>query len=487
MTSLAAALTFRRLMQESASLRLLRADNLAIAAALLSSHLGGASRRLPADDLYELLDADLDELRDHFELGSKSAKSYCDDWRVAGFLIRRPAESRGETYELSPEALEALRVLDRLDRPPSTVTESRLVGLMNAIHQLAIDTDTDVMRRVEALQEERDRIDSEMARLISGDVDVLDARRALERVTDVLLQAGDLPADFARVRTRFEELNQSLRASIVNSDTAASTVLDDVFRGVDLIESSDEGRTFTAFSALIRDPERSATFDADVADILDRDFAHRLGPEARRTLRSLVRELKKGSREVHAVLTDFARGLRRYVHSQEFQRDRVMRRALQEALAAAVPASRTSRPYSEVGRRLELSAMRLTSIGEVTPHDPAEYDTGLELVDDEPGVVDIAALAAIARATEIDFAELVRHINEVLSGSPTATVGEVLDAYPATQGVASVVGLLSLAARFGRVGRVDGDEVETLDWTGADGITRTALVPVHVFEGVVEA
>lgn len=75
------------------------------------------------------------------------------------------------------------------------------------------------------------------------------------------------------MRARFEELNQDLRASIVNADAAQSAVLDDVFRGVDLIESSDQGRTFTAFSALIRDPERSATFDVDVADILDREFA----------------------------------------------------------------------------------------------------------------------------------------------------------------------------------------------------------------------
>lgn len=486
MSALAAALSLRRLVRESSTLRLLRADHVAVAGALLSTHLGSPGARVSADDLHELLEADLDELRDHFDLGTKSAKAYCDDWRAAGFLVRRPAaESRGETYELSPEAIDALRVLTQLSEPVSTVTESRLAGLMSAIHQLAIDTDTDVVRRVQALEAEKARIDSEIEALLGGDAEVIDPRRATERVTDVLLQARDLPGDFARVRARFEAINTELRAQIVDSDenASASTVLDDVFRGVDLIESSDEGRTFTAFSALIRDAERSATFDADVSDILDRDFARGLDPESRRTLRALMRSLKAGSRDVHGVLTDFARGLRRYVHSQEFQRDRAMRRALQEALAAAIPASRAARPHQDVGLELELSALRFTSVGELAPHDPAEYDTGTALPDDEPGVIDLEALAALARTTEIDFAELTHDVNDVLSQSALATVADVLAAHPATQGVASVVGLLSLATRYGQVG----DEHELLTWRGTDGVDRMALTRTHVFTRPVDA
>lgn len=485
MSALAAALAYRRLVQESASLRLLRSDLLAVTAAVLSTHLSAPGARMPAAEAHELIDADLDELRDHFDLGAKSAKAYCDDWRAAGILVRRPAaDSRGETYELSPESIEAIRVLDQLDRPRSTVTESRLVGLMTAVHRLAVDTDSDVGRRLSVLQAERDRIDSEMDRLRCGDVDVLDDRRALERVTDVLLQAQDLPGDFARVRARFETLNQELRASILDAQGAQGAVLDDVFAGVDVIESSDEGATFTAFSALIRDPEQSAAFDADVADILDRDFARGLSAESRRALRTLVRELKNGSRQVHGVLTEFARGLRRYVYSQEFARDRALRTALQDALAGAVPASRHRRPYAELGVELELPALRSRSVGELSPYDPSDFDTGVALLDDTPGTVDLAMLAALARETEIDYPELVRNVNDVLTGTPSATVGQVLAAHPASQGVASVVGLLSLATRHGRV---SDEESERLDWCGADGIDRWACVDVHVFTEPVDA
>lgn len=483
MSALASALAYKRLLDDNATLRMLRADHVAVSAALLSAHLGSPGIRLTSEDLYEVIDADLEELRPHFEL-PKTAKAYCDDWRNASFLIRRPAtEARGETYELSSDALSAIRVLDQLETPRSTLTESRLVSLAAGLRQLAVDTDPDATRRLEALHQERERIDAEIARIRDGEFAVLDERRALERVTDILLQAQDLPADFARVRARFEQLNHELRVSIVNTDDTQSTVLDDVFRGVDLIESSNEGRTFTAFSALIRDPERSAAFDTDVAAVLDRDFADRLAPEARRALRTLVRELKAGSREVHGVLTEFARGLRRYVHSQEFQRDRALRGVLQEALAAAVAASKRIRPYADTGIEVELSAMRLFSVGEMIADDPSEFDTGARLADDEPGIIDFEKLAAIARESEIDFAELIRNVNELVAGSAPMTVSEILAFRPATQGLASIIGLLSLATRHGQVRR---GETERLTWQGADGIRRHADVDTHIFTERIE-
>lgn len=434
---------------------------------------------MSADDLYELVDADLEVLRDHFTL-PQTARAYCDDWRAAGFLVRRPApEARGETIELSPDAVVALRVVGQLDSPRSTITQSRLINLAQAVRQLAVDTDPDVSRRLTALRAERDRIDEQIARVTSGEVDVLEEREAHERLSDVLLQARDLPGDFAGVRARFEQLNHELRTRILESD-GAGDVLDDVFRGVDLIETSDEGQTFSAFSSLIRDPERSSALDSDLAAVLDREFVHALSPDARRALRSLVRDLKRGSREVHGVLTEFARGLRRYVYSQEFQRDRALRDALHTALAAAVPASRSTKPYAAVERELELSSLPFSSVGELAVHDPSDFDTGATLPTAEAGTVDLEALAAIARESEIDFAELIDNVNRVLAEVSEASVADVLLAQPASQGLASIIGLLSLAMAHGEVRP---DATESVSWNGVDGVAREADVVAHVFTG----
>lgn len=150
MTTTSTALALQRTVADNAALRMLRADHVAVIAGLLSTHLGRAGTRVATDDLYEVMDADLELLRDHFDL-PKTARAYCDDWRGAGYLVRRPAVgARGETLELSPDAFQALRVLEQLDEPRSTVTQSRLISLAQSIRQLAIDTDptcTGVSRR----------------------------------------------------------------------------------------------------------------------------------------------------------------------------------------------------------------------------------------------------------------------------------------------------------------------------------------------------
>ncbi|AZU01925.1 MAG: DUF3375 domain-containing protein [Brevibacterium linens] len=485
MSALSSALAYRRLLESNATLRMLRADNLAVMAGTLDAHLGRPGTRMNTEDLHESIDADLEELRDHFDLSLRTAKAYCDDWRRAEILVRRPATgARGETYELSAAGFDAIRMLEQLRTPPQTATESRLVSLAQSVRQLAIDTDPDSSRRLAALRAERDRIDAEIARVRRGDPRsvVLDRRRANERVGDILQQAQGLPADFARVRARFEELNQELRISILAAEDSQSQVLDEVFRGVDLIESSDEGRTFSAFSALVRDPEQSASFDDDIAAILDRDFSATLSLATRRSLRTLMRQMKDGSHEVSDILTEFARGLRRYVHSHEFQRDRVMRTLLQEGLAAAAPVSQELKPYDEIGIDLELSSVSLGSVGEVILHDPEEFDAGAELGEATDSEIDFAELIAVARESEIDFAELTENINSSLTSTHEASVAEVLETHPATQGLASVVGLLSLASTYGHV---DVGNREILTWTGVDGIARTAAIRRHYFtEGI---
>lgn len=488
MSALSQALAFKRLAQDSATLRMLRADHVAVIAAVLGEHLGAPGTRLDTDEVHERIDADLVDLRDHFDLSDRRAKAFCDDWRNAGLLIRRPAtDARGETYELSAAGFDALRILEQLETPPAAVTESRLVALASSLHQLAIDTDPDTGRRLRALEAERRRIEREIERVRAGDATarVLDPARAEERVTDILHQAQGMPADFARVRARFAQLNQDLRTGILEADDGDDDVLDDIFRGVDLIESSDEGRTFTAFSSFVRDPEQSAAFEEDVSAVLDRDFAHQLTPRARRALRGLMRDMKDGSREVHGSLTDFARGLRRYVYSHAFLTDRALRTRLQEALAHAVPARTHVKPYADVGVDMELSTLRMTSVGSLILHDPTEYDTGEALDEATTTTVDVATLAAIARESEIDFDELVANINaEVDRADGPVSVAEVLGAHPATQGVASVIGLVSLAVTHGEV---DAGRTEDLAWEGLDGVSRRTVIDRYVFVRSVDA
>lgn len=483
MPAVTQVLELAQLVQRDAAWKLLRADSAPVIAGLLSTHLGGDERRVDAEELYERIDVDLDRLRAHGVPLPLTAKGYCAEWRSAGFLVRRPSSvARGETLELSPDAIAGIRFLQGRAAPRSSVTESRLASLAAQVRRLAIDTDPDASARIALLEEEIEGIERRIETLRSGDELAIEEDRALERVRDVLAQAADVPDDFARVSAEFEALNASLRAKIVESDVSQAAVIDEVFRGVDHISESDAGRSFAAFAQLVLDPALGAAFEADIRRILDRGFARDLTPEERRALRSFLATLKGRSAEIQDAITMFARALRRYVQSQDYQRDRVLRTLLREAQHAGVEAAAYTRPWQATSLTLDLSAVPFSSVGAIELYDPAEFDATGEVLSQQAAVASLEELRALARETEIDFDELSRNINDLLAEAPSCTVGEVLARYPATQGVGSVVGLLSIAAEQGTV---DDAAPEVLAWLGADGVARAALVAVHRFTGAV--
>ena len=80
------------------------------------------------------------------------------------------------------------------------------------------------------------------------------------------------------------------------------------------------------------------------------------------------------------------------------------------------------------------------------------------------------ALLARIRETEIDWQELTANVNAVVGERGVATIGEVLESRPATQGLASVVGLIKLGARHGE--RANGTEL--VRWNSGTGKARQA-------------
>ncbi|TRW45736.1 DUF3375 domain-containing protein [Georgenia yuyongxinii] len=492
MNPLSAALAARRLAEDSSAWSLLRATNAPVAVAVLGAHLAGETRRVPAPVLHEAVEGDLEDLRAHgFEL-PRTGVQYCSDWLAAGYLVRRPGESREEHYELSDGALAAIRFVEQLADPRPSVTESRLATIVERIHRLAVDTDPDVTRRIAALTAERDRIDIQIAALTAGDVEELPEERAIERALDILSLAAEIPEDFARVRSSLEQLNRDLRRQLVEDPESRGTVLDDVFRGVDLLADSDAGRSFSAFYALVLDAERAATFEDEVDELVRRQFARRLTREQTSALSRMLHDLQDAGSEIHQVMTSFSRSLRRFVQSEELAEDRRVHRLVREALADAGALAGTVAPYRATGLDLSLTAVTASQISAMRLHNPADSETTEDVAPAPHELADLETLRALVRASEIDLAELTGNVNEVLAGRGPATIAEILAERPATQGVASVVGLLVLAeahatrTREGRAEHVTWSvamaEEPAREPVTADHTLRGATIPEYLFE-----
>ncbi|WP_096460295.1 DUF3375 domain-containing protein [Corynebacterium suranareeae] len=452
MTVISHALGFKRFRQESLELSLLRSDNFPVVLAVVAQHFPQGAIAKPASDLYQLLSEDFRVLRDEgFEL-PKSPPDYINDWVKSRWFVRRPGSSQtGETVEPSEELLAVLDSVQRWDNPHRSISASRIESLTQALQTLALESDPSMAKRLAELERERERIERQIEAVNAGEFEVITTTQISERVADILDLAASIPADFARVRHELSDLNRKLRRQLLDPEDARGDVLEEIFKGVDLIGDSDAGRSFNSFFDVLLDRERSSLIDRWIRDVLGRDEAIDLDPALRTRLYRIFRDMEDASFEVNGEMTGLARSLRHYVTTEEFAESRRMIQLLRDTRNAAAKAAEAGEITSlnHMDTPLVRIGMDVRSIAGLKLKNPGE-----ERVEELPEPVesqeiDTETLMAQIRASEIDFEELEDAVAVILEKQSHATIAEVLVQSPATQGLASIVGLLYMAMREG--------------------------------------
>jgi hypothetical protein len=458
--------------------RLLAATKAPVVIALLQALFLDSDKVLPSSVLHERLSRDIDTLRSANEDLPQSPQAYVAEWLSQGWLTRRfPPGAAEEEYELSVDALTALRFVAGLLKPRTTATESRLSVVIHQLSRLADETNSSPSARLAALRAERDRIDKAIAEVEQGRIKTIPTDRAIERAREVIALAQELAADFRSVRDEFERLNRSLRQSLMENEGSRGDVLEQLFAGVDLIGESDAGRTFNAFWRLLTDSEQAATLREALDEVTNRPFARELESHERKFLLGLTGALLDEGRGVHDVLQHFARSLKSFVQSREFLEHRRLHGLLKEATQAALHTKNTVRPNEQVGFELMQSSSRIRSVSQWVLYDPTQRVTDSSMRTAEPSELDLETVSELVRQSEIDFRTLKQHVRSVLDRQSQATIGEVLAQYPAEQGLGSIVGYVSLGAKHGEV--TDGSEL--VAWKGDDAVQRRAKVPAIYF------
>src|SRR5436309_5492266 len=106
--------------------RLLAAKKAPVVVALLQSLFFEADKAIPSSVLHERLGRDIDSLRSSGEDLPQAPRAYVAEWLSQGWLNRRfPPGASEEEYELSADALTALRFVTGLLKPRTPATESR--------------------------------------------------------------------------------------------------------------------------------------------------------------------------------------------------------------------------------------------------------------------------------------------------------------------------------------------------------------------------
>lgn len=225
------------------------------------------------------------------------------------------------------------------------------------------------------------------------------------------------------------------------------------------------------------DPQESATLSQALDDVMARTFSSSLGAGERRFLRNLTNRLIDEGSSVQEVLQNFGRSLKSFVQSKEYLEQRRFNALLKGAQREALIAKDLVRANQAIGYELTLTSSKLRSCSQWRLYDPAERVVDSSMNEAAPSTISLDAVAELVRQSEIDFKTLRQNIHQLLQTRDQVRIDEVLQAFPAKQGLGSVVGYLSLGARHGQVTPLP----VRVSWVGADKVHRHAHVPSVYF------
>ena len=180
---------------------------------------------------------------------------------------------------------------------------------------------------------------------------------------------------------------------------------------------------------------------------------------------------------VHEVLQTFARSLKHFVQSREYLEQRRLNHLLKDAQRAALALKDEVRATETLQYTLELTSSRLRSLSQWVLHDPSLQALPGQMAEGDAPPIDLECVSELVAQSEIDFRTLKANVLAVLEQRSQASIADVLEQFPAAQGLGSVVGLLALGSRHG----FKADHSETVGWVGGDDERRSARIPKIFF------
>jgi len=339
-------------------------------------------------------------------------------------------------------------------------------------------SETDPAKRLIELQKKREEIDSEIARVISGDIALLDETALKDRFQQFTQGARELLSDFREVEYNFRQLDRRVRERIALWEGSKGTLLEDIMEERDVIADSDQGKSFRAFWDFLLSSRRQE----ELSELLDRVLAlppvAQLNPDAR-TRRIHYDWLEAGEHTQRMVAT-LSQQLRRFLDDQTRLENRRIMEILHNIESKAVllrdsPPSGQVMEIAEAQADIELAMERPL----FTPSIKPMITTSILATDAD----DIDPSVLFDQIT-VDKPRLIRHIRHALQDRGQITLSELVTNQPLQQGLAELIAYLQLGSEsFSMV--VDEDTPEPIAWhaiqqTGAR-ITRHARLPRIIF------
>lgn len=432
-------------------------------------------RNLSQADLVEALEDELFALRERLgaEAFPGTAQSYLNDWAEndKGWLRKfYPAGTDEPHFDLTPATEKALVWLEGLTERPFVSTESRLLTLFELLRQMSEGSQTDPQVRITELQKRRSDIDTEIVRILAGDIPLLDDTGLKDRFQQFLQLAKELLTDFREVEHNFRTLDRRVRERIALWEGTKGALLEEIMGERDAIADSDQGKSFRAFWDFLMSRSRQEELTRLLEQVLSLPPILAMRPEPR--LQRVHYDWLEAGEHTQRTVAKLSEQLRRFLDDQAWLENRRIMDILHSiensalALREEFPPG-DFMPLAETSATIELPLERPL-------HRPPLKPLIAEMASDE-GDADVNTAALYAQVV-VDRVELSRNIRQELQGRSQISLAEVVARHPLRHGLAELVAYLQLAGEWPKTA-VDDEVQEQVRWQLETGIMRQATLP----------
>jgi len=474
-----------QLKEQSLALRLLRSPHFALIGSFLHrAFLAHNRRAIPYQELIGLLDHHLQDIADSYgpELFPKSARAYIDDWiNSRGGYLRKylPQQSDEPECDLLPEIEKALRWVEEMQGRRFVGTESRLKLLLELIGELVHGTTEDSTVKLATLNARKAEIEQAICAVERGQDAGMSATQIRERLFLLSDLSRQLLGDFRQVEANFRTLDKETRKKITQDGLHKGEVLDQVFGDQDVIDSSDEGQSFSAFFELLMTPQMRNAMRLDLQSLLEHEEGRML-VQNDTLLCHLYGYLLEAGTKVNLTRQQITDQLRRYIQEQSQDNKRILELIRDFEAQAHRLEGLDSRSHPDFAHLPEQQAGISLLLSRGLYHPPQSEQLDSTVAGAAPAVeVDLRTLFEVSH---IDEQQLQRQIHRCLSAHQgQVTLAQVIEHYPIRHGLDEVLTYIKLACEQTLPAHIDSNREQQIRWQAEPELWRVLRIPAITF------
>lgn len=475
--------TLQRLSNENPAWGLLRKTSApAVLAFLYDAYKTRARTEIPSEQLavelsafQDLLTAEgIDSLKGSPEtiLSAWASDQECILWRS------HDADTDQYVFTLRATTEDVLQfVADLQETRRPVAAESSLKRIFSLLEEVVLIGHGDVDIHIQRLREKQAGLQREIDRLSEDGLVQRNAYRIREEFRLLLSEIQSLSGDFRGVEEAFREIAKDIQNARIHSGTNRGDLLEYLLDSDEQIRSSDQGKSFYGFLALLNSPDQLDQLDdlrrqlSDIPELAEFDlseimrFERRLLAEAGRVNKTVQRL----SRQLRRALDDKANAERQHILARiQIILERLQNDKLDPQLIE-----------KQVGLE-EVAPIRL--LGDYTPYrPPAKLQRHTANIFTADSQEENAAFDTFAQMQRLDLPAMTRSIERTFDRCEQDQVEllDVLEDRPLKHGSVEIAAYLQIA--HDRRCPIDHQRTQRIRFTACDGIPAEFIVPSVTF------